>query len=521
MTTKTFVLLGLLVPHLCSQRLDPPAPSDRRWKERENFRLPRTVERLVHMARTCPPEFAADALIRLSETKIQDRAAKIALLEEAFGLSGAARHPLGFRSLPGSEVDTRSGYRSRAFEAKIDRLSLQCRAVAAMLPVDRRKARELFEQIGSPEVPRMECADSLVPQTDILYRTLASVVLESFTPKERAEERHMDLVSRHIAGIRSGVQIGPMASVVSGLEATPGQRAALVQQFSSVIAAISDDDRTFSYAAPEATRGVGELLQVCKREGLFGLSLLDALRKYLVRHFTAARCAAIGGASERVLIKSFNTTLRSLAGPGGEVIVPLGEEELRPKKSSGAPRRHPYWQTAAAKDFLRRIKELKFGRNTSPLPREQRATAEWIRKAIALLNDLEAWQGDREPSQADYFHEKCVLFLSLVELATDPELTLRVVRSLVSFLTLNRFQIESPVEWFLHFNHLLAIARRNPAILEAVKESKDPVCGLYAELAGNEEADAGASAFARQHRVESLLYFKRAETGQSCTNPRL
>lgn len=489
MTTQMLVLLGLLVPGLCAQEPDPLLRSRPSSKDRGDRRLPRAVERLVHMARTCPPEFAADALIRLSETRIQDGSARRALLEEAFRLSVAAKHPVGLRSLPGSEVDTRSGYLSRAFEAKMDRVSLRCRAVAAMLRVDPRKARELFEEIPPPVLPRLECSDSLVPQMDILYRTLASVVLQSFTPKERAEERHLDLVRRHAAGIGSGIQIGPMASVLSGLEATPSQRAALVQQFASVIAAISEDDRTFSYAAPEAVRGVGNLLRVCKREGLSGLSLLDALRQYLVTHFTAARCAAMGRASEQALIKSFNT-LRLLAGAGSDAIAPLQDEDVRPKKNSGAPVRHPDWQTPAAKEFLRRVKELRFGGNALPLPAEPRASGEWIRKAIALLNDPEVWQGDGEASPADYFHEKCVLFLSLVELPTDPELTLRVVRSFVSFLTLNRFQTESPMEWFLHLNDLLRIAKGNPAILEALKESKDPVCALYAELAINDVAHA-------------------------------
>jgi hypothetical protein len=477
-----FLLLSLWTPYLYGQETYPLASRQARSKRSGSAELSPVVERLIDTARTCPPEFASDALIRLSETRAGNRVIRRQLIEDAFRLATVVKEPFRLRSLPGSEVDTRAGYRSRAFHSEMDRLSLQCRAVQAMLGVDKLKARELFEEITFPSFQRLDCADSLVPDVDIFYRTLTNVVAQSFSLRERAGEEHLHLVRRHIAAMGSGVQIGPMANVLSGIEATPDQRVELIQELSGGIGRISDDDRTFSYAVHEAARGIGNLLRLCRRENLSGLSLVDTFRTYLVRHFTSVRCSAVGRGSEQALVKSFNTTLRSLAGVGSEAIQPVGEGDQRPKKLSGRPLIYRYWQTAEAKDFLRRIKELRFGRGTIPVGADQRATEEWIREAMTFLNDLESWKGAEEPSRADYFHQKCILYMALTELQTEAAMAQRVTYSFVSFLSQNYFQAESPMEWFLHLSNLLTIARRSEATSMTLRESKDPVCSLYADL---------------------------------------
>jgi hypothetical protein len=114
-------------------------------------KLPEPFRSIADLARGAPPEFTADALLRMVESgKLADQDARRALMEEAFQLAAAAKFPCECKGLPGTTTDTASGSLSQAYALKLDVLSLQSRAVRDMLPLDPAKARELFGQIARP-----------------------------------------------------------------------------------------------------------------------------------------------------------------------------------------------------------------------------------------------------------------------------------------------------------------------------------------------------------------------------------
>ncbi len=126
--------------------------------EKKRPRLPTEIEALIEDARIAPGEFAADALLRIVESgRVTDRDWRRDLSEEAFRLAANAQQQMRRTYLAGSNVDTRTGYLSMAFDLKLDALSLRCRAVRAMLGVDKQKARELFSEIPKPEPPPVTC----------------------------------------------------------------------------------------------------------------------------------------------------------------------------------------------------------------------------------------------------------------------------------------------------------------------------------------------------------------------------
>src|SRR5579864_8410868 len=99
---------------------------------------------LVELAQAAPPEFAADAMLRVAESgKIKDRDAVGDLIERAFRTAAAATFRVRMRGVPGTTTDTRSGVLSQAHDLKLDALSLQSRAVRDMLAIDKAKARDL------------------------------------------------------------------------------------------------------------------------------------------------------------------------------------------------------------------------------------------------------------------------------------------------------------------------------------------------------------------------------------------
>lgn len=102
------------------------------------------AENLIFDAQGQQAEIAADALIRIVQSnKIITVQRKIELLEEAFRHASEAQYPirLGFFGV----MDTRSGMLSEALDLELDKLSLQSRVVMAMLPLDKQRAKELFQ----------------------------------------------------------------------------------------------------------------------------------------------------------------------------------------------------------------------------------------------------------------------------------------------------------------------------------------------------------------------------------------
>ena len=116
----------------------------------EPAKLPEPFQSIRDLADAAPPEFTADALLRIVESgKLADKAARRELLEHAFQLAASAKFPVQMQAAQGTTTDTRAGSLSDAYALKLDALSLQSRAVRDMLPLDHAKARELFGQMSS------------------------------------------------------------------------------------------------------------------------------------------------------------------------------------------------------------------------------------------------------------------------------------------------------------------------------------------------------------------------------------
>src|SRR5579864_5739286 len=79
-------------------------------------RLPEPIQSVVDLSHAAPPEFGADALLRLVESgKVADIDNRRDLVEQAFSLAVSATYPLRKRHLPGTTLDSRAGSLSQAY----------------------------------------------------------------------------------------------------------------------------------------------------------------------------------------------------------------------------------------------------------------------------------------------------------------------------------------------------------------------------------------------------------------------
>src|SRR5580692_11093315 len=96
----------------------------------EPAKLPEPLRSISELAAAAPPEFTADALLRIVESgQLADPNARHELIEHAFQLAGSAKFSVRMVGVTGTTTDTASGSLNQAYGLKLDVLSLQSRAV--------------------------------------------------------------------------------------------------------------------------------------------------------------------------------------------------------------------------------------------------------------------------------------------------------------------------------------------------------------------------------------------------------
>ena len=141
-------------------------------------KLPPGLDALVQLANACPPEFAADALLRIAAVPSVDKKLRANLIDQAFHLAAAAQLPYR-RNLPKQQPDTVTAMQADAYKLNLDTLSLEARAVTEMAAIDPKAARELFLAIPIPEPA---CDGPLTPD---FYAIKSLITTAPLTREER------------------------------------------------------------------------------------------------------------------------------------------------------------------------------------------------------------------------------------------------------------------------------------------------------------------------------------------------
>ncbi len=254
------------------------------------------------------------------------------------------------------------------------------------------------------------------------YDTLKDVAQVAFTPEEMRQGEHIFFVESRIGSLTSPMQTAPAIQAILALKSSPAQLDSLVRAFSKALKKISGDDRSFGQMAFYFSQTITQLVKFCAEQEVARDELLTAYRDYLIRHHSGNRCSDNAKQVTVSYLEFFNQTLRLENHPSQKTIAPILREELKPTKIEGGPKYDLYWQTPAAKNLLKGLKELRFGpmekqlalqaekKATPVLTDAERDTLEWKQRLSDFLREWRDWKVSDEASEADYFHQKCLVF---------------------------------------------------------------------------------------------------------------
>jgi hypothetical protein len=433
------------------------------------------IEVFAADAAALPPEFAADVMIRLAgSARVADPAWRRELLDEAFMRAYGAQEP--YRRSSGQPIppDSRQGAQFLALATAMTRVSLQVRASQLMAFSDPARARELFEWIELNLSPGV-CEDPLVPAVDEYYSALSLIARTTFGADRAEALRFLEL---YLWRAHLPSEIPAVARALERFRPRPDEAAYFEVLFRMILEAGSADARGFSSSALDIVSRTADLQQAHRILGISGGHLMDTLRSYLITRLRSPRCS--DSTSESLTPSTFNAALRRI---DVDDVKPIGPDEARPSRMLGIARLDSYWQTPEARRLHDDAIRLK-GAGSVPVPLKTRQTARWREQAERLLVDVEQWNGAHEPAAPDYFYQKSVLFIWLLDLMPQSTVRTRTVRALVDFMRRSDIDRDRRALWFAILNRILEMARgpQRRELLAALEDSHHPILSIYARL---------------------------------------
>jgi hypothetical protein len=180
----------------------------------------------------------------------------------------------------------------------------------------------------------------------------------------------------------------------------------------------------------------------------------------------------------------FNSLLESI--PPDDRSFGAAPEKYRPKgHECAAPKLDRYWQSATAKQLLDAGKKLRFNAAGQLLTDSDRASPQWRQDLSDYLNLIAGWTPDQEPSAAIYYHERCLVYTSLLDLVPSGAEREKILAEYVDFVGNSSLYEQSPPEWFAEPHTLLNRSRSDDArrkILDAYQGSGNPALLLTVAL---------------------------------------
>ncbi|HKC88554.1 MAG TPA: hypothetical protein VKG02_21395, partial [Blastocatellia bacterium] len=371
------------------------------------YRNPELV-RLIDELRVTPPEFAADSMIKLSAHPEIDDAWRAEILEEAFRIAFDAQHPYKMKHLSEPDMETRSGYKSLAFDLKMDTLSLRLLAILNLVRLDQRKARSLWGEMLRPNLAPLKCEDLLLYDVADYYRAMAEMARKAFTDEEMRIGEEIKFVDSHIVNIASPAEVAEAAVAIKGLKITDAQFNLLVETYTRALENVANDNRSFWSNADLDCAAAIALAGECERRGFPAGFLLTRFRNYVARQLSAPRCADnLTSDVKRDIPPKFVTDLNT-ALDRYEYIPKITYNDFKPRKIDRAASFYPYWTTPRARSLFQKIQLLRYGQTPKqtakgksnkppePLSFEDRQSSEWQYQLSDFLREMAEWKPEHE-----------------------------------------------------------------------------------------------------------------------------
>lgn len=451
-------------------------------------KLPPELEAVYGLALAAPPEFAANALLRVAD-RVQDRALRAGFIDMAFSLAAAAHHPQRLEAPPGSEPDSAAAALSSALKLGLDGLSLQSRAIVEMLPLRRLRARQMFEAMRRPTLEHASCQTELLPDPTAYFQAVAAIAQSGFDEEERARLDDLSFVVSTLSQISFVRELAPAAAFAASLNLEANRFELVAGALAARFEEVEADSRSYRASASAIDAAVAAVVAKAKSLGVSPAPFAAAYRSFLVKQLKAPRCGG-GDPASGLFVQGGPSGLFGDDIRGG--LPPLTAEETTPEKPlEGQPASSRYWQSEPAQRVFKECMKLRRAPDGSNYSEAARKTPEWARQFSDVLNSMAGWKASDEKSDADYFHQKAIVYQALLELAPRGDAVERTIASFVDFLRNSTLAERSPVEWFWHARSTLERVRadqpeRAAAIAAAYRSSGSIV--LLLELKLNEVA---------------------------------
>lgn len=436
------------------------------------------LEAIVREADTVPPEFGADILIRAAQAAGRiDVAWERDLLDEAFRRAYSAQQPYRRTSAP-LPPDTRQHAEAIAADTPLDTLSLQVRVVQLMRLLHPVHARELFEWIALSVEPSA-CDSALVPALDEYYLALATLARETFPKTSAGRADALSFLELYLWRARLPSEMPAVVRALDRIRRTREEAAYFERLLYVLLESSNADPRGFSVAGADTVQRVTELELGDKTLGVDASFLSEGLRKHLLAQFKAARCG--DSTAEARIADAFNAMLKRTGADNN--VHPLAAFETAPARTLDSTRIDLLWQSAEARELHDEAIDLR-GPAAKPVEMRVRLTRDWLERAERHLVRVDQWTGFHEAAERDYFFEKGVLYIGLLDLVPHVALRARVFRSFAEFLRHSDAQQRRQL-WFAVAARLIELTRSDdsPQLLPILESSGDRVLALYAHAA--------------------------------------
>ena len=256
----------------------------------------RPLENLILLSQSASAEVQADLLLTIASANlISDKKRRIELLNEAFQAASRVEEPVRKKSWA-TLVDTRSGFEQRAFDLQLDRLSIESRAISALIPLDSSRAREMFQRVVLPKIQPLDCKDSLVPDFTAYYAMVVAIAENCFTADEIKAQAHLQFLTDQIEAMRSVSQTTAALKAVAGAKLSDEELSRVVLSLAKAFGQVSEDPRSFAFAVQrEGLISVAErFLSMLNKRGIPAESLSTKVRDLLLRNMKGEVCADAG-----------------------------------------------------------------------------------------------------------------------------------------------------------------------------------------------------------------------------------
>ncbi len=405
-----------------------------------DLRLPPNLRPLVNTALASPPEFAANALLRIVESgKVDDKPARMELIERAFRLATSAHEPYRKAALSGVIQDYRGSIQANAYGLQLDRVSLQTRAVRQMLALDKKAARELFLEIPRPAIAPLTCDDTLGPDLSDLYKTLALVASQTFSPAEERHDDHISLLLDYVATVSSPLQLAPAAELIRTANVNAAQRQLLGAKFAAAMETVQPDDRSFAGVTAALTP-------------LITSDMMPSFQRFIAGHASAQRCPA--GVQPAITAGMVGGGQPAADAPAD--FKRMSQDEMNLMFTSGQ------MVTAA-----------------------ERGTAAWQQRLQDFLTQLAGWTQASDGSPAAFYHQKMYLYMGLLDV-TSGDVRSGIVDQMLQFASQSDLENNEPEEWFYDLSVADQRTRYGPVpgreVLDGFERTGDPALVLASAL---------------------------------------